>query len=101
MSLHLMVFIVSHEKYVDVHVPLFFNYQVLECFELQPNNSVFLELIPIFPKVCIYIYQFGQLTLGCIALTLKKYFTHVITILCSLMLLKYLDLSSNIISAWK
>ncbi|KAK3222127.1 hypothetical protein Dsin_009152 [Dipteronia sinensis] len=23
---------------------------VLECFELQPNNNVFLELIPIFPK---------------------------------------------------
>ena len=26
-------------------------YQVLECFELQPENSVFVELIPIFPKV--------------------------------------------------
>lgn len=25
--------------------------QVLECFELQPDNDVFLELIPIFPKV--------------------------------------------------
>ncbi|XP_020967090.1 uncharacterized protein LOC107618983 isoform X6 [Arachis ipaensis] len=24
--------------------------EVLECFELQPDNSVFLELIPIFPK---------------------------------------------------
>ena len=31
---------------------LFFN-QVLECFELQPDNNVFLELIPIFPKVGI------------------------------------------------
>lgn len=27
------------------------NCQVLECYELQPNNKVFLELIPIFPKV--------------------------------------------------
>ena len=25
--------------------------QVLECFELQPDNKIFLELIPIFPKV--------------------------------------------------
>ena len=25
--------------------------QVLECFELQPENSTFLELIPLFPKV--------------------------------------------------
>jgi hypothetical protein len=24
---------------------------VLECFELQPDNDVFIELIPIFPKV--------------------------------------------------
>jgi len=27
------------------------SYQVLECFELQPDNDVFIELIPIFPKV--------------------------------------------------
>uniref|UniRef100_A0A2P2MC31 THO complex subunit 2 N-terminal domain-containing protein n=1 Tax=Rhizophora mucronata TaxID=61149 RepID=A0A2P2MC31_RHIMU len=25
---------------------------VLECFELQPDNKVFMELIPIFPRVC-------------------------------------------------
>jgi len=25
--------------------------QVLECFELQPDDDVFIELIPIFPKV--------------------------------------------------
>jgi THO complex subunit 2 len=30
---------------------LFHDFQVLECFELQPDSNVFLELIPIFPKV--------------------------------------------------
>ena len=34
--------------------------QVLECFELQPDNNVFLELIPIFPKVIsrLLLFQF-------------------------------------------
>lgn len=30
--------------YLEIH-------QVLECFELQPDNKIFLDLIPIFPKV--------------------------------------------------
>jgi hypothetical protein len=32
--------------------PILSMVQVLECFELQPENTTFLELIPLFPKVC-------------------------------------------------
>ena len=34
-----------------VGLQLFHDLQVLEYFELQPDSNVFLELIPIFPKV--------------------------------------------------
>ncbi|XP_025679916.1 uncharacterized protein [Arachis hypogaea] len=34
--------------------------EVLECFELQPDNSVFLELIPIFPKILGFKFQYYQ-----------------------------------------
>jgi THO complex subunit 2 len=34
-----------------VGLQLFVDLQVLECFELQPDSNIFLELIPIFPKV--------------------------------------------------
>lgn len=44
--------------------------QVLECFELQPENSTFLELIPLFPKV-ISALLFGIL-FRMFGYTLKK-----------------------------
>ncbi|XP_052623352.1 ranBP2-type zinc finger protein At1g67325-like [Lactuca sativa] len=47
---------------------------VLECFKLQPDNNVFLNLIPVFPKLARTCYNFYQSTPT--KLAVENYFLH-------------------------
>nr|KAJ0228563.1 hypothetical protein LSAT_V11C100049230 [Lactuca sativa] len=47
---------------------------VLECFKLQPDNNVFLNLIPVFPKLARTCYNFYQSTPTKLALMFKSLF---------------------------
>lgn len=71
--------------------------QVLECFELQPDNSVFLELIPIFPKVD----SINLISVLCSLCDDNSEYIYVFCLLCSLMLHRFLDLNFNTTSEWK
>lgn len=65
---------------------------------MQPHNNLFLDLIPIFPKVCMKsISVFVCFVLVC---SLWSRLTMLPT-LCSHMLLKSQDLNFNITSEWK
>nr|KAJ0199066.1 hypothetical protein LSAT_V11C600321020 [Lactuca sativa] len=47
---------------------------VLDCFKLQPDNNVFLNLIPVFPKLARTCYNFYQSTPT--KLARENYFLH-------------------------
>lgn len=59
------------------------NCQVLECYELQPNNKVFLELIPIFPKVYLSTSFILLVLLGSFWIYRNPWFANDVNILQS------------------
>ena len=78
-------------------------YQVLECFELQPENSVFVELIPIFPKVKLLRIHDKLASIILLILDYKKTLkvSHEVMFIGSIMLHKSLGSNFNIISVLK